>query len=170
MSDKIYTPALAFRKDKDRLVVGTYNGRMSFTIFGENGKTYGGNFQVADIATILETIERIEKAPGGSQLTLTETRYVDGGFKPVGAVSIGRTDDGIYYIEIHHENNGNKLVSKFDLVPQACLKPSDKEFNMSDSTKAGINALKWFLNNVIPAAMARSVLPPQKRGGGNNTY
>ena len=171
MSERIVTPSLSFRKDKDRLVIGTFAGALTFTVFsGQGGPVRPSDrYGIADIMTLSGAISKIMAATTGNQLSLTVTRRIDGEFKTAGAVCIGKTDDGIHYIELHSNANGNKAIERFDLVPQTALRQSDKEFNMAEATAHGMASLKWYFDNVLPSALVKSATPPpprNNRGGG----
>jgi hypothetical protein len=172
----IVNPSLSLTtRNKERLVMGTFNGSFTISVFaGQAGgkPVFGNNMSVPDMLKVRKLLMGLAQMPPSNQKALTVSARGDDGFSVVGTICIGKDDEGVSYIEVQFKANGAPRTLRFNTDFFCTLAYSERERNKQLDAAEGVEAILWWMEHVLPIALVHSKLPPKSRpqGGGGEPF
>lgn len=169
---RIY-PDIKSESGQSRLTFGVYGGNLSIAIWGQAGGKPKANVNVhPDLRIMLaETLIEIQKAAPGAKMPIVIKEYDKNGNPPgmkiKTVVSIGKSDNGVVYIEVAPTGDAPE---KFPLRGSKNFEMSSAENNDQTRSKRSTTALINFIRNewAHAAMLSRYGVQDQRRNGGGN--
>lgn len=173
MEKIIIPPVMYSTKNKERIIISAFNGRMSLSLFGPTKgerPVFSKNLALVDQLRFKRCVDSMVEMPPSNQKSLTVSEFIDDKYKPTASICFGKDDNANCYIEFQFQHNGTPRTVRFDTFAGGSLQPSEAEFNRATATMEGVAALQWWMDNVLPTALILTGAPFKPKASGGSSY